>query len=166
MPDPFADLCAAAAVELGFSRPAGLIFSVVFSAAEPPTADDLCAALGLSRSNVSTALKELRQTGLVTVERIQGDRKEHFTAPRDGWAVVSRLVAARRARVIDPALDALSRLGAGAGIGHLSLAAALQDLAALAEAAGRMDPADLGKLAARGLTPETRKKDKKRRKKA
>ena len=165
MPDAFADLCATAAVELGFSRPAGLIFSVVFASPEPPTADDLCATLGLSRSNVSTALKELRQTGLVTVIRHAGDRKEHFTAPTDGWAVVSRLIAARRARVIDPALDALSRMGAQAGPGHLSLLAALQDIAALAEAASRLDPDDLGRAAARGASPDARKKDKKRRKK-
>ena len=166
MSDHFAVLCAAAAVELGFSRPAGLIFSQVFTAPEPPTADDLCISLGLSRSNVSTALKELRQTGLVVVVRHAGDRKEHFSAPTEGWAVVSRLIAARRARVIDPALDALSRMAADAGPGPLSLLVALQDIAALAEAAGRADPNDLGRMVVRGLSPEARKKEKKRRKKS
>ncbi len=166
MPDSFADLCAAAAVELGFSRPAGLIFSVIHAAPEPPTADDLCAELGLSRSNVSTALKELRQAGLVSVVKRPGDRKEYFTGPEDGWAVVSRLIAFRRRRLIDPALDALSRMNGATAEPYLGLVSAIQDVAALAEAAGRLEPSTLGRLAGRGLPTDARKKDKKRRKKS
>jgi hypothetical protein len=80
--------------------------------------------------------------------------------------VVSRLIGARRRRVVDPALDALARLGPDAGAAHLSLRAAVQDLAKLAESAGRLGPAELADVVAHGLSAAPRKKDKKRRKKA
>ncbi|MFN0116212.1 MAG: GbsR/MarR family transcriptional regulator [Paracoccaceae bacterium] len=165
MPDTLADLCANAAAELGFSRPAGQIFGTVHAAATPPTADDLCAALGLSRSNVSTALKELRQAGLVRTTRLTGDRKEYFTAPADPWEIALRLIAQRRRRLIDPLLDGLRRLDDAGDDAAAALVPVVGELSGLADALLRLDPAALARLAAAGLPTGTRKKDKKRKKK-
>ncbi|MFZ5750020.1 MAG: GbsR/MarR family transcriptional regulator [Pseudomonadota bacterium] len=106
------DLFADAAPALGLSRPAGLCLAAIWRADPPPCADDLCAALGLARSNVSVALRDLREWGLVETVRQPGDRKEYFTAPADAGELVARLLAGHRRRIVAPLLDRLSALGA------------------------------------------------------
>lgn len=91
----------------GLSRPAGQCFGAIWRAAQAPCADDLVAGLGLSRSNVSTALKELRHWGLISIVRTPGDRKEYFSAPADPWELMRRVTAARHRQIIAPLLDRL-----------------------------------------------------------
>lgn len=99
----FADM----APGLGLSRPAGSCFAAIWRAAQAPCADDLVRDLGISRSNVSTALKELRQWGLVQIARTPGDRREFFVAPADPWALVRQIIAERQRREVASALDRL-----------------------------------------------------------
>lgn len=99
----FADL----AQVFGLSRPAGQCFAAIWRAASPPCADDLVAELGLARSNVSTALKELRSWNLIGAARAPGDRKDYFTAPTDAWDLLRLLVLARQRHLIAPLLDRL-----------------------------------------------------------
>lgn len=115
--------------------------------------------LGLSRSNVSTALKELKAWGLVTAVRGDGTRRETLTVPSDPWEVLHLVLAGRRRRISAPLLD---RLLADAGTDPR--------IAALAEAAGSADrwfgrtvALDPGSLAAKLGGAD--KKDKKRKKK-
>ena len=165
MPESLAEICARAAVEMGFSRAAGHIFGTVFGAPAALTADDLCKALNLSRSNVSTALKELRLSGLVVVIRIKGDRKEYFSVPDDPWTIVSRLLNARRHRLIDPLVQELARAVDAGDARAGGLLAAVGSIAEAIDAAIRLDPALLGQLVAAGPPDAARKKDKKRKKK-
>ncbi len=95
------------AQKMGLSRPAGQCFAAIWRAAQAPCADDLVADLGLSRSNISTALKELRQWGLIDAARSPGDRKDYFQAPADPWAIARRILAERRRRDLAPALEQL-----------------------------------------------------------
>lgn len=108
LPDLFSD----AAPAFGLSRPAGLCLAAIWRADPPPCADDLCASLGLARSNVSVALRDLREWGLVETLRQPGDRKEYFLAPADGADLMARLVAGHRRRIVEPLLDRLSALAA------------------------------------------------------
>ncbi len=96
------------AAMLGLSRPAGQCFAAIWRQAGNPCADDLVAALGLSRSNVSTALKELRSWGLVSVIRLPGDRREFFTAPEDTWEILRLIFAARQRRDFSVLADRLA----------------------------------------------------------
>lgn len=100
----FADLADAA----GLSRPAGQCFGTIWRAAQTPCADDLVAELGLSRSNVSTALKELRVWGLIGIARTPGDRKEYFTAPDDPWEILRLVIAHRQRHALAPLADRLA----------------------------------------------------------
>jgi DNA-binding transcriptional regulator GbsR (MarR family) len=128
------------AAEIGFSRPAGACFAAIWAAPAPPTADDLKARLGLSRSNISTALKELRLAGLIGVERLPGDRKEYFIAPADPWEILRLLIAQRRIRVIAPLLDRIARTD-----GTATLRDALGALDAWLEAAAQLSPEALAR---------------------
>ena len=117
IPDPFRDpetrpvdfpaAFAELAQLLGLSRPAGLCFAAIWRAAQAPCADDLTGSLGLSRSNVSIALKELRDWGLIARVRAPGDRKEYYTADPDAQAVLLTMLTAFQRRSLAPAVERL-----------------------------------------------------------
>ncbi|MCB2110595.1 MAG: MarR family transcriptional regulator [Defluviimonas sp.] len=162
----FSLLLASVGEVFGLSIPAGRCLAGIWRAAEPPCADDLTAALGLSRSNVSTALKELRDWGLVSRVRAPGDRKEYFAAPADPWDLARIVIAARRRRQIAPLLDRL--LAYEAETGDARAAALHSMLATVGEAMGRqalMPAAELARhLSAADETASPAKKKKKKRK--
>lgn len=106
----FEDIIADIAVSLGISRPAGRCFAGIWRSAQALSADDLVAVLGLSRSNVSTALKELRGWGLISVRRAPGDRRDYFAAPHDPWDLCRIVMAERSRRVLAPAADRLRQI--------------------------------------------------------
>jgi DNA-binding transcriptional regulator GbsR (MarR family) len=141
------DIFADAAETFGMSRPAGQCFAAIWRAAQAPCADDLVASLGLSRSNVSTALKELRGWGLVGVARTPGDRKEYFTAPADPWEVLRLLMAARHRQLVAPLLDRM--VVAEAQAEDARIAALHSVMARAAQAAAAMTGMDPGAFARR-----------------
>lgn len=162
-----ATLFADVAQVFGLSRPAGQCFSAIWRAAAPPCADDLVAGLGLSRSNVSTALKELRGWGMISIVRTPGDRKEYFAAPPDPWEVMRLIMAARQRMVIAPLLSRL--VAAEAEIEDVRIAAlhaALSRVDQAADGLTGLDPAAFAKrieaLAEGGADGEKAKKKKKK----
>ncbi|MHA3977085.1 GbsR/MarR family transcriptional regulator [Halovulum sp. GXIMD14794] len=94
----------------GINRTVGQIYALLFLAPEPLCADDICEALGFSRSNVSMGLKELQAWNLVRLRHVDGDRRDHFTTPEDLWEIVRTLIAERKKREIDPTLTKLRAL--------------------------------------------------------
>lgn len=165
MADSIVSVFSDVAAELGLSRPAGQCFGVIWRAPAPPCADDMTAALGLSRSNVSTALKELRAWGLIAVRRVPGDRREYFTAPDDPWDVFRLVFAARNRRMLQPALDRLMAIEAVASDAR---AAALHDsaarLGAWLGAITQLDGAALARLVEVPVTPAAGAPKKKKKK--
>ena len=98
-PPDLARLFAEAAPRFGLSRPAGACFAAIWRAAQAPSAEDLVTILGLSRSNVSVALKELRERGLIQAARSFGSRKDYFVADPDPWALLRALLTPHEAAV-------------------------------------------------------------------
>ncbi len=94
----------------GINRTVGQIYALLFLSSKPLCADDMCDALGFSRSNVSMGLKELQSWNLVRRRELDGDRREHFEAPEDLWKIVRTLIAERKKREIDPTLTKLREL--------------------------------------------------------
>ena len=68
----------------------------------PLHAEEIVEQLGLARSNVSTALKELQGYGIVRRVHVEGDRRDHFVAETDLWDMLMRIAAERKRREIDP----------------------------------------------------------------
>ncbi len=91
----------------GFNRTVGQIYALLYVAPEPLNADDIADALGFSRSNVSTGLKELQSWRLVRLQHRPGDRREWFSAPDDVWKILRTLVEERARREVDPTLSML-----------------------------------------------------------
>lgn len=94
----------------GINRTVGQVYAVLFLAREPVCADQLVEALGVSRSNVSMALKELHSWDLVRLRHIPDDRRDFYTTPEDIWAIVRTLVEQRKKREVDPTLSVLRGL--------------------------------------------------------
>ncbi|MBK5946598.1 hypothetical protein CCR83_09175 [Rhodobacter veldkampii DSM 11550] len=129
---------------IGLSRPAGQCFAAIWRAAQAPSADDLVTELGLSRSNVSTALKELRSWGLIGRARAPGDRRDRFTAPADPWAIARQILAERQRRELAPALDRLYAIEAVTADARVAaLCEVLEGFAGWYGGLARLDPGEL-----------------------
>src|SRR3954468_11261726 len=91
----------------GVNRSVSQIHALLYLAERPLTAEEIAAALGLARSNVSTSIRELMAWDLIRRVPVKGDRREHFEAETDLWEISMRIAAVRKERELDPAVDAL-----------------------------------------------------------
>jgi DNA-binding transcriptional regulator GbsR (MarR family) len=91
----------------GVNRSVAQIHALLLVSERPMTAEDIAEALGMARSNVSNSLKDLLGWSLVRRTPILGDRRDHFEAEGDVWEMVTKIVAMRKARELDPAAEVL-----------------------------------------------------------
>ncbi len=91
----------------GINRTVAQIHALLFTSDRPLNAEDICAALGVARSNVSNSLKELQNWGIVRVVHLSGDRRDHFESIQDVWEMFRVIAAERKRREIDPTLSIL-----------------------------------------------------------
>lgn len=91
----------------GINRTVGQIYALLYVHDGVLNADEICDALGMSRSNVSLGLKELQSWNLVRPQHLPGDRREYFAAPEDVWQIFRTLLEERRKREIEPTLSML-----------------------------------------------------------
>ena len=98
----------------GTNRSVAQVHALLHISPEPLTAEEISETLGLARSNVSTALKELQGWKLVQVSRQLGDLRDHFTSIRDMFELVNVVIEGRRAREFAPTLEAMRKVTAEA----------------------------------------------------
>jgi DNA-binding transcriptional regulator GbsR (MarR family) len=91
----------------GVNRTVAQIHALLFIGARPMHADEIVAALGVARSNVSTSLRELQNWNLVRVVHLMGDRRDHFETLGDVWELFRTVVRERKAREFEPTIGAL-----------------------------------------------------------
>jgi DNA-binding transcriptional regulator GbsR (MarR family) len=96
----------------GVNRSVGQIHALLYLCDRPVHAEEICDALVLARSNVSTGLKELQSYGIVRRTHVQGDRRDHFVAETDLWDMLMRIASERKRREIDPTIALLGQLSA------------------------------------------------------
>jgi DNA-binding transcriptional regulator GbsR (MarR family) len=94
----------------GVNRSVSQVHALLYLSGAPLPADEIVAQLGLARSNVSTALKELQGYGIVRRVHVEGDRRDHFVAETDLWEMLMRIVAERKRREVDPTITLLAEL--------------------------------------------------------
>ena len=93
----------------GVSRSVAQVHALLYLASEPLHADEITETLSIARSNVSMCLKELQGWRLIELTHVLGDRRDHFTAEKDVWEMMTRIVEGRKEREIDPLLQTLVR---------------------------------------------------------
>ena len=96
----------------GVNRSVAQIHALLYLSDRPLHAETIAETLGLARSNVSTALKELQGYQIVRRVHVEGDRRDHFTAENDLWEMLLRIAAERKRREIDPTIQLLAELSA------------------------------------------------------
>lgn len=94
----------------GVNRSVSQMHALLYLSDQPLTAETISDTLGLARSNVSTGLKELQSYGIVRRVHVEADRRDHFVAESDLWDMLTRIVAERKRREIDPTLVVLETL--------------------------------------------------------
>ena len=91
----------------GVNRSVAQIHALLFISDRPLHAEEVADMLGLARSNVSNSIKELLNWRLIARVPLLGDRRDHFSAEKDIWEMITRIAAGRKAREVDPAEAAL-----------------------------------------------------------
>jgi DNA-binding transcriptional regulator GbsR (MarR family) len=99
----------------GVNRSVSQIHALLYLSERPLTAEEIAAAVGLARSNVSNSIRELMAWNLIRRVPVRGDRRDHFEAETDLWEIAMRIAAVRKERELDPAVDALKACVAEAG---------------------------------------------------
>ncbi|HEU0044972.1 GbsR/MarR family transcriptional regulator [Sphingomonas sp.] len=94
----------------GVNRSVAQIHALLYLSDRPLHAEQITDTLGLARSNVSTAMKELQGYQIVRRVHVEGDRRDHFVAEIDLWEMLLRIAAERKRREIDPTIQLLGEL--------------------------------------------------------
>ena len=94
----------------GVNRSVAQVHALLYLSETPIDAEAIVEELGLARSNVSGALKELQGYGIVRRVHVEGDRRDHFVAEADLWDMLMRIAAERKRREIDPTIALLAEL--------------------------------------------------------
>ncbi|HEU5397292.1 MAG TPA: MarR family transcriptional regulator [Verrucomicrobiae bacterium] len=91
----------------GINRTVAQVHALLFISPKPLNAEDIVAALGVARSNVSTSLKELQGWGIVKMVHVLGDKRDHFESMKDVWEMFRVVLNERKRREIDPTTQML-----------------------------------------------------------
>lgn len=93
----------------GVNRTVAQIHALLFVMPKPITAEELTEMLSVSRSNVSTSLRELQGWGVVRVVHVMGDRRDHFECVGEVWDMFQAILDERKRRVLDPAIEVVKQ---------------------------------------------------------
>jgi len=89
----------------GINRSVARVHGLLIITDRPWTIDEISERLGISRSNVSTSLKELRSWNVVRKTVQHNDRKEYFECEPDVWKMLFNIMKERKRREFDPLLE-------------------------------------------------------------
>jgi DNA-binding transcriptional regulator GbsR (MarR family) len=84
------------------TRTAGRVHGLLLTSPEPLNADEIREHLGISRSNISTALHELEGWKLIRVVHVIGDRRDYFEPVRHLWEAFQNVIGEQHRRLFDP----------------------------------------------------------------
>ena len=96
----------------GFKASMGRIWTVLYLAPEPLTADAIAKRTGLSAGAVSMGLSDLQQWGVAERVVVPGDRKRHFRAETDVWGIVRRIFRDRELRLVERSMKRFRKASA------------------------------------------------------
>ncbi len=93
----------------GINRTMAELHALLYISGDALCADEIMAALQISRGNTSMNLRQLVDWGLVSRVHHKGDRKEYFTAETDVWEMFQTIVRERRRREVEPIIETIGR---------------------------------------------------------
>ena len=93
----------------GISRSVARVHGLLIITDRAWCIDEIVERLGISKSNVSTSLKELRSWDVVRKTSIPGDRREFYTSKPDAWEMLFNIMRQRKKREFDPVLSGVAK---------------------------------------------------------
>ncbi len=91
----------------GINRTMAQVHALLFISPHPLDAEEISLLLDVSRSNVSTSLRELITWGVVRRVHLIGDRRDRFEALKDVMETFRVIMAERKRREMDPTIALL-----------------------------------------------------------
>jgi DNA-binding transcriptional regulator GbsR (MarR family) len=91
----------------GINRTMAQVHALLFVSPEALDAEEISRLLDVSRSNVSTSLRELITWGVVKRVHLIGDRRDRFEALKDVMDTFRVIMAERKRREMDPTIALL-----------------------------------------------------------
>ena len=91
----------------GTNRTVAQIQALLYLSPKPLRADEIVDLLSVTRSNVSTSIRELQSYGLVRMTHILGDRRDYFECLHDVWELFRVIIEQRKQRELNPTLTML-----------------------------------------------------------
>lgn len=91
----------------GINRTMAQVHALLFISPEALDAEEISRLLDVSRSNVSTSLRELIAWGVVKRVHVIGDRRDRFEAIKDVMETFRVIMAERKRRELDPTVTLL-----------------------------------------------------------
>lgn len=100
----------------GINRTMAQVHALLLISPGSLSAEDIMAALNISRGNANMNLRALIDWGLVSREHRSGERREYFYAEKDIWQVAQQVIVERRKRELKPVLKVLEEVRAVDGV--------------------------------------------------
>ncbi len=94
----------------GINRTMAQVHALLLISPESLSAEDIMAALKISRGNANMNLRALIDWGLVSKEHKTGERREYFFAEKDVWQVAKQVTVQRRKRELKPVMKVLEEV--------------------------------------------------------
>jgi DNA-binding transcriptional regulator GbsR (MarR family) len=105
--DQFIESWGSMGVFWGINRSMARIHAFMMVSEDPVDLDTISENLNISRGNASMCLKELRQWGVIQRVHVSGKRRDFYKVEPDAWKMIFKIVAGRKNREFDPALQSL-----------------------------------------------------------
>ena len=79
-------------IRWGTNRSVAQIQALLYLSPKPLTNEDISELLNISKSTVSTNLRELQNYGLVMMKHLEKDREDYFESIHDVWELFLSLI--------------------------------------------------------------------------
>lgn len=99
----------------GISKVMAEIHALLYMSSAPLSLEEMSEKLKTSRSNISINVRSLQDLGVVKKVIIRGNRKDYYTVEEDLIKVARRLVAEKKKRELDTAIEIVDEAIAAAG---------------------------------------------------
>jgi len=106
--DQFVETWGAMGSTWGVNNSVARVHGLLIITDRPWCIDEIVEKLQISKSNVSTSLKELRSWNVVKKVFVPGDRREFYACEPDAWEMLFNIMRQRKQREFDPLLASIA----------------------------------------------------------
>ena len=92
----------------GINKTMAQIHALLYAESDPLDTDAIMDQLDISRGNANMNLRNLLQWQLIHKVHFKGSRRDHYTAEKEVWNIVSTIISERQQREVAPIRESLN----------------------------------------------------------